>query len=298
MSDFPQLLERFARTIEHADRLDDIARAVEPYVERMTASPTVKAVLSGAPIGHRLHPMLTDIPIGCWTSATVLDVVAWRSGATAARRLLALGIVSAVPTVAAGASDWSDSYGESKRIGVVHAASNTVALGFEIASWIARRRGRHVRGALLGLCGIGAATVGGYLGGRMVYTERVGVDAEVPVVADDGWHIACAESDLLDGRPFGVTVDGVRVVLVRRYDDVYALAAVCTHAGGPLDRGEVHDGVIQCPWHGSEFCLRDGAVFRGPAASAEPVYATRIRAGLVEIRRGLAEVIDLSPALV
>jgi nitrite reductase/ring-hydroxylating ferredoxin subunit len=60
----------------------------------------------------------------------------------------------------------------------------------------------------------------------------------------------------------------------------------------------VHDGVIQCPWHGSEFCLRDGAVFRGPAASPEPAYATRVRGGLVEIRRGLAEVIDLNPVLV
>ena len=252
-------------------------------MKQLTASNVVKRTLSGAPLGHRLHPLLTDIPIGSWTSASVLDVVAWRSGEKSAQRLTALGIVAAVPTAAAGLSDWVDTYGAAKRVGVVHMVSNTVALGFEIASWSARRKGHHVRGALLGLGGIAVATVGGYLGGHLVYVQGAGVDAEVPLVADDVWHEVMQFDELVHNEPVGLSIGDARVVLVRRYDEVFALAATCTHAGGPLDEGEVHGDAIRCPWHGSEFCLRDGAVERGPAASPEPTYATRIRAGKVEV---------------
>jgi nitrite reductase/ring-hydroxylating ferredoxin subunit len=131
----------------------------------------------------------------------------------------------------------------------------------------------------------------------LVYTLRVGVDAEVPVVADGEWHEACRAADLVEDHPFGVTVDGNRIVLVRRRGEVYALAAVCSHAGGPLDRGEVHGAVIQCPWHGSEFCLYDGSVMRGPAASAQPGYATRVTDGAVYVRLADVDVIDLEQVL-
>jgi nitrite reductase/ring-hydroxylating ferredoxin subunit len=168
----------------------------------------------------------------------------------------------------------------------VHLASNTVALALQMRSWSARRRGHHVEGALFGLGAIGALTVAGYLGGHLVYVQRVGVDAEVKLVGDDGWHPACRTDDIVhDNQPFGATVEGARVVLVRRGGYVYALAATCTHAGGPLDEGEVHGNVLVCPWHHSEFCLDTGEVERGPATTPEPVYETRLRAGMIEVRR-------------
>jgi nitrite reductase/ring-hydroxylating ferredoxin subunit/uncharacterized membrane protein len=284
MDNATSLLRRVVHRIEGIGALDGVARRIEPYVDRLTASPGVKRVLSGAPLGHRLHPMLTDIPIGSWTSATVLDLVAWRSGETAARRLTALGVLSALPTASSGLSDWRDTHGKTKRVGVVHAASNTIAIAFEFASWRARRRGHHLRGAALGLCGVGAVAVGGYLGGHLVFAQRTGVDAEVSIVEDDGWHRACRLDELNEDTPLGATVAGARVVIVRRRQRVYALAATCTHAGGPLDEGRVIGDAIQCPWHGSEFCLEDGAVERGPAATPEPVYETRVRADAVEIR--------------
>jgi nitrite reductase/ring-hydroxylating ferredoxin subunit/uncharacterized membrane protein len=277
-------LRRAVTRIEETEALDAAAGAIAPLVGRLTKSPTVKSVLSGAPLGHRLHPMLTDIPIGCWTSASILDAIAWKSGEASARRLVGLGVVSAIPTAASGLSDWHDTYGKDRRVGVVHMASNGVATLLELASWSARRRGHHVRGAFLGVVAIGVATVGGYLGGHLAYARRVGVDVDVPVVSDDGWHTACRVDELIEGEPISATVEGSRVAVVLQGQRVYALAAVCTHAGGPLDRGEVRDGVIVCPWHGSEFCLDDGRVVRGPAASAEPVYETRIRGGLVEVR--------------
>ena len=102
-----------------------------------------------------------------------------------------------------------------------------------------------------------------------MYSQRIGVDAEVPVVKGNGWRVAARDSELSDGQPFGVDVEGARVVLVRDLGRVYALAATCSHAGGPLDEGTVHGGMIECPWHQSRFRLADGAVERGPAASPQ-----------------------------
>jgi nitrite reductase/ring-hydroxylating ferredoxin subunit len=295
MNELTNRLRQAIEKIEGTAALDAPASAIEPLVAKLTSSATVKSLLSGTPTGHRLHPVLTDIPIGCWTSASTLDLVAPRSGAIAARRLTGLGIVSAIPTVASGLSDWKDTYGGTKRVGVVHMAANTTGILFEIASWSARRRGHFVRGALLGLAGLSALTVGGYLGGHLVFARRAGVDVEVPVVDDERWHEACAFDELLDGEPVGVTVDDARVVLVRRFRTVAALAAVCNHAGGPLDAGEVRDGSIVCPWHGSCFRLEDGSVARGPATSPQPTYETRVRGNLVEIRRHRPDAIRSAP---
>jgi nitrite reductase/ring-hydroxylating ferredoxin subunit/uncharacterized membrane protein len=283
MADLTALTRSGVRTIEQSEALDAIAQKLEPFVQRLTASNAVKRTLSGSQLGHRLHPLLTDIPIGSWTSASLLDVIAWRSGEASARRLTAIGVISAIPTAVTGLSDWSDLHGEAKRVGVVHLISNSIAIGFEFGSWRARARGRHLRGALLGLGGIAVATVGGYLGGHLVFAQRAGVDVEVPLVDGDDWHDVGAYDDLVPDQPIGVDIGDARVVVVRHQTEVFALAATCTHAGGPLDEGTIVEGAIKCPWHGSEFCLRDGAVERGPATTPEPTYVTRIRAGRVEI---------------
>jgi nitrite reductase/ring-hydroxylating ferredoxin subunit/uncharacterized membrane protein len=289
-------LRQFVGAIERAEALDAPIAAVRAVTGRIFESDQVKRVLSGAPLGHRLHPLLTDIPIGCWTSASVLDLVAWRSGRAGARRLVALGVVAALPTVASGLSDWTDTETEDRRIGFVHAGGNSLGILLEVASWSARRRGHHVRGAVLGASALGVMTVAGYLGGHLVFARRVGPSVETPLIADPGWHAACRGEDLVDDRPLGVDVEGVTVVVVRRGAEVYALAARCTHAGGPLDRGSVQNGAITCPWHGSRFCLRDGHVVRGPASTPEPTYETRIRSGVVEIRRHPVREDETAPA--
>jgi nitrite reductase/ring-hydroxylating ferredoxin subunit len=168
---------------------------------------------------------------------------------------------------------------------VVHALANSAGLVFQIASWSARRRGHHVRGKVLSSLALGAVSAGGYLGGHLVFHERVGVDVDVPMTDARGWRYACRSDELVDGHPHGVTIDGVRVVVVRDLGRVYALAATCPHAGGPLDEGAVDGCVIECPWHGSKFRLDDGGVQRGPAAAPQPFYGVRERDGVVEIRR-------------
>jgi uncharacterized membrane protein len=181
--------------IEEAGSLDVAAKPLQNLATRLTRSDAMKRALSGSWYAHRLHPMLTDVPIGCFTSASIIDFVAWRSGERAARRLVALGLIATVPTIASGLSDWEDAHGGTKRVGVVHAATNSVGALLQFASWRARRKQHHLRGALYGLAGLGAMTAAGYLGGHMVDAERAGVDHEVPLVDDHSWHPVCRQEE-------------------------------------------------------------------------------------------------------
>ena len=98
------------------------------------------------------------------------------------------------------------------------------------------------------------------------------------------WTAVVAESELAEGEPHRAELDGVPVVVVRSGGELYALADRCSHRGGPLSDGEVSDGCITCPWHGSRFRLEDGSVERGPAAYPQPALDVRVSGGMVEVR--------------
>src|SRR6476646_9878953 len=148
-----ELADRLSRKVGDIRELDVVAEPVAGAVRRVTSPRVLKDLLSGTWLGHPLHPMLTDIPIGSFTSANVLDLIGGTSGQRAADRLVDLGLLSAVATAAAGAADWSDTYGEEQRIGVVHAASNLVGVALYAMSALARRRGSRGRATMLGLAG-------------------------------------------------------------------------------------------------------------------------------------------------
>ena len=126
--------------------------------------------------GHPLHPMLTDLPIGFWTSAWVLDIVGGERHAPTADLLVGIGLLSVVPTATTGAADWRTLPRRDKRLGLLHAASNVTATTLYAASWLARRRGDRRRGLVLGHLAAAAATVGGALGGELVFRRGAGVD--------------------------------------------------------------------------------------------------------------------------
>ena len=128
-----------------------------------------QALLRGEWLGHPLHPALTDLPIGFWTSAWALDIVGGQRCATASTVLVGLGLLSVVPTAAAGMADFPEMSPKKQRVGVVHAASNIAATAAYAASFVARCRGRRGRGITWGFLGAGLATVGGYLGGHLVF---------------------------------------------------------------------------------------------------------------------------------
>jgi len=291
MLGLPNLLERAIGTVENAVALDRPAALVQQVVGKLPPGP-VKDTLSGTQIGHPLHPLLVTLPIGAFSWAAVLDLT--RRDEHAARRLIGLGILCAVPTALTGLSDWSDTDAAERRVGLAHAMTNTVALGLLIGSWLARRT--PGRGRALSLAGLGAIGASGWMGGHLAYAMGVGVDTTAFSHVPEDWTDAVAETDLIEGRPHAVTVEGLSVLLLRRGSSVQALVNRCTHRGGPLNEGSVVDGCIECPWHGSRFRLTDGMVQRGPATRPQPVLEVRIEAGRVQVRRDEANALRTNPA--
>jgi uncharacterized membrane protein len=167
-------LAELVRPLEHDVRLDTQAGRLRPLAARLDSG-KLGAVLRGEWLGHPVHPLLTDLPIGFWTSAWMLDMVGGQRSRDAATRLVGLGVLSAVPTAAAGAVDWHhmDDHGK-VRVGVLHAAANAATTALYLGSWWARRRGRHATGVALGMVAAGTATFAGYLGGHLAFGESDG----------------------------------------------------------------------------------------------------------------------------
>jgi nitrite reductase/ring-hydroxylating ferredoxin subunit/uncharacterized membrane protein len=264
-------------------RLDAVASPVHDRVAGLLGTQPLKDTLSGTWLGHPLHPLLTDLPIGFWTSAFTLDLLGGRRSRRAAARLVGWGVLCAVPTALTGASDWSDTYGAERRIGLVHAAANATALVCYTASWVQRHRGRHWRGVALGLVGATAATVGGYLGGHLLQTLGVGVDRTAFRAPPDEWTRVAAETEITD-QPRCVLAGDAPVIVFRHDGAVVALDAQCPHRGGPMAEGDLDGDVLTCPWHGSQFHVPDGALLRGPSTVALPAFECRVLASSVEVR--------------
>ncbi|MGN6578108.1 MAG: DUF2231 domain-containing protein [Nocardioides sp.] len=170
----PPLIVRATKRLEDAGALDGPVRAVEPWIRSWFGSGTRGALLRGDWLGHALHPVLTDAAVGTWVSATLLDVLGGEEMAPAAQRLIGLGLLSAGPTAWTGWAEWSAAGPRAKRVGLVHAVTNGVAIGAYAASWVARRRGRHGTGRRLALAGTSVAGVGAYLGGHLAVARKVG----------------------------------------------------------------------------------------------------------------------------
>jgi nitrite reductase/ring-hydroxylating ferredoxin subunit len=274
----PALLERVTSRFEKATTLDAVA---DPLQKLVTSLPPgrVKDALSGTPAGHPLHPALVALPIGTFAGVAVLDAVDADPETT--RRLLGFGVLTVVPTAAAGLSDWGDTGGGERRVGVVHALCNVAATLLMAASWWRRRRGggRGLSTVALGLLGFS-----GWLGGHLADARGTGVDVTAFEDEITEWTDAMADGELRADAPAVARVGRNDVLLVRHSGQVHALADRCSHRGGPLHEGQLVDGCVQCPWHGSRFLLDDGTIARGPASRPQPAYETRVVEGRVQVR--------------
>jgi nitrite reductase/ring-hydroxylating ferredoxin subunit/uncharacterized membrane protein len=279
-------LHDLAERLGQADVLDQVAAPLTAAVKKAIGPGAVKDALSGVGLGHPLHPVLTDIPIGAFTGAAILDLVGQGRYEAAAETLLGAGILAAVPTAAAGLSDWSDTYGETQRVGVVHAAGNVAALALFASSLAARRTGAESVGRALGLAGLGVLAVSGYLGGHLSFARGVGVNNAFDETGPREWTPVLEESGLPEATPVRVEVDGTGILLYRRAGRILAIGSRCSHAGGPLHEGEIDgDGLcVRCPWHGSVFRLEDGGVVHGPANVPQMAYDVRSTSGKLEVR--------------
>jgi len=277
-------LDNIVRRIAGADGLDAVATPLGKVISRLVQPTTVRNLLSGTWLGHAVHPVLTDLPIGAWSMATLLDLAGGEDAQPAADLLVGVGVLTAVPTAATGLHDWSDTMGAESRVGVVHAGANVAALGLYAGSLVARRAGHRRRGTWLGLAGLAALTVGGYLGGHLAYANAVNVNHTAFEHRPDHWTSVLAETELAEGQPRQVVTGDAAILLVRDGGQLHALANRCSHLGGPLNEGEIVEGCVQCPWHGSVFRLRDGHIVRGPASAPQPTYDVRVQAGQIEVR--------------
>jgi nitrite reductase/ring-hydroxylating ferredoxin subunit len=223
-------------------------------------------------------------------SAAFLDAL----GQDGARPLIGLGLLASVPAAVAGSADWADQHEQQMRTGVVHAAANTAAITLYTGSLVARGRGRAGLGKALGYAGLAAVTVGGLLGGDISYRQAGGANhaEETPHLVPAGWQDLMPLAELRQGQPARAMLGEVPLFVLRDDDQVHVLANKCSHMSGPLSDGELSDGeltgakadrCVTCPWHGSVFRVRDGAVVHGPATADQPAFQTRIEAGIVQV---------------
>lgn len=165
---------RWTRRLEETTALDGPVAALEPTITAAFGTGRRASVLRGEWLGHALHPVLTDLVLGSWTSATVLDLVGGDESSAAARRLVGTGLLAVGPTAWSGWAEWTTTGPREKRVGLVHAVTNGAAISVYAASWLARRQGRHDTGARLALVGAAVSGVGAYLGGHLAAGRAVG----------------------------------------------------------------------------------------------------------------------------
>ena len=283
----PSPLGPLVERLESLGVLDTPGKAVGKAARAAVGPGALKDALSGTWLGHALHPLLTDVTIGSFVSASLLDVLGGDDDGRAAERLIAIGLASYGPTALTGLSDWADSeIGDERvrRVGLAHAATNTTALSFFASSLAARRAGNRGRGKALGLAGVTVLAAGGYLGAHMSFFQGVGPNQTAFDDVPGDWTRAASSSDLAEGEPTSVLIGDAPVLLLRHGDGLHALHDRCSHRGCLLSDGEIEEEVITCVCHGSRFDLRDGSVQRGPATAPQPVFEVREHEGAIEVR--------------
>ncbi|EKV26640.1 Ferredoxin, 2Fe-2S [Caenispirillum salinarum AK4] len=240
--------DRITEWIEHRRSLDAPGHALGVAVSlafRLMGrrGKDLRSLLHGTRYGHPLHPMLVAVPVGSWTASVLFDLLDGASEQPAPRAraaavmTLGLGCLGAGGAVLTGLVDWQETHGKARRVGIVHAAVNAMALGLFLGSLGLRRRGRRRAARSLSLLGFATVFGGGYLGGHLAYRRRVGTDHADRSPAPMGFTPVLSSAALPENTPRRVEVDGVGVVLVRHDGRLSALSDRCSHFGGPCRRG-------------------------------------------------------------
>lgn len=283
--------QEIANLIDSQDWLD----AVDPFQkgirELLQKSQPLKDALHGTWLGHPLHPVLTDIPVGAWTVALVCDALEALSGsetmAAGADAAVGVGLLGAIGAAITGLTDWSETDYRAKKVGAVHGMLNVAATSLYVTSYIMRgKKKSRQSGIALSMIGYAIAGASAYLGGHLVFGEQIGVDhtATADSTKPERFTPVMKASELRDGKPARVIADGVAVCIVKSGDRINAITDTCPHLGGPLSEGKLDGDVIQCPWHGSQLSIEDGSVVGGPTTYPARVFDVRVREGQVEVR--------------
>lgn len=280
-----KILDKTIKAIETFDNFDHFSIPLTKIISKNTQPRVIKNTLSGTWLGHQLHPMVTDLPIGAWLSAAVLDAFSKGTPNPSSKRLVGFGILAAIPAAATGSTDWSDTTGTEQRVGFIHAVANSAALALQGISYLRRRQGKQKSAMALSTVALGITAFAGYLGGHLTLRRGTGVDHTAFQDRSDTWTKVALLSELEDNKPYKTVAGEVPIALISRDGSVYALSNSCAHAGGPLAEGTIEEDCIICPWHGSKFRISDGHAVRGPSSMSQPSWQVRIVKDAVEVRR-------------
>jgi nitrite reductase/ring-hydroxylating ferredoxin subunit/uncharacterized membrane protein len=285
------MIERMARPLRGLS--NGIVSVVDGFY-RVLGRPgkLLQDFLNGSWLGHSLHAVLVDVVIGAATAALLLDLLRTFFGVegleVAATWIVGLTSLAAVGSILSGLTDYKDTAPNSgeRDITGLHGLTNIVATGFFVVSFVQRLGDDHDPAFWLLLFGYLIVSVGGYIGGHVVfkYGYMVNHNAFSRGKRAKEFTAIAAVADVPEGAPTKVMFGSTALVVVRRGDVVHALRETCSHAGGPLSEGELKGDTITCPWHFSTFRLSDGGVVHGPAGSRQLSYRARISGDQVEIQ--------------
>jgi len=287
--------------LKDAKWLDAFAKFFDAVVGgfyKIPGTGVIKTLLHGTwPLHHPLHPAVTDITIGAYTAMFALDILYLTSRDASLLRpadfVLIVAFASSLVSILSGLTDWTHTYGEEKRTGMLHGLIMVVATLSFVLSLVMRVGGPiDQRGLAIALSSFGwiVMLVGAYFGGEMPYGYATEVNRQASSEAPAKWErIEVAASGLDDRKPAAAkTKKGFDVFVVKLDGKIYAMGNTCTHAGGPLNEGKLVGAdrcEIECPWHASRFCVKDGDAKGGPATFAEPRLETRVNdQGFVEVK--------------
>lgn len=283
------------KIIDEQTWLEDAGAAIQPVIlDAFKAGGKtgneIKNFLHGKWLGHPVHPMVTDVPIGAWTTAAVLDTLElcgsdkYRDGADAA---ISIGLVGAAGAAVTGLTDWTGTTEVERKAGLAHALLNIGATALYFTSFLLRKRKNSRKTAIsLSMAGYCITTVSAYIGGNLVYNQQVGVNhTALPSGYPKEFVPVLPENELHENTMKCVHAGKVDVLLVKKNNQIFAIANTCSHMGGPLSDGELLDDCsVQCPWHNSIFSLRNGDVIDGPATEPQPQFEVRISSGQIEVK--------------
>jgi nitrite reductase/ring-hydroxylating ferredoxin subunit/uncharacterized membrane protein len=251
---------------------------------------TLKTFMHGTWLGHPLHPVLTDIPIGLWTIAIIFDlsylIERSHGWVSAADVTIFVGLLAAIAAALTGYTDWGATFGRERRVGIAHGLLNTVVIVLYLVSFILRVTGGS-RGLaiLLAYAGYLVLLTAAFLGGELVFSIGTGVNHHAWQEVPTKFTKVLLEGQLTDGILIKAMAGDTPILLYKKGNTLCAISETCSHAGGPLAEGELDGNIVQCPWHGSRFDVCTGQVKGGPATISQVRYETRRQNGQIEVRR-------------